>query len=391
MACRIRRTIRGAGDRSQTRAISMVQTRLPSDHIPTSPSIDVGTGNFSVSVKHRYSFETDTSATPPDYYDGAVIEYSTDDKTWVDVKNVPGVMITGGLHRNARRWIQQEPSMLAWRSAGASAGFPIGNWVTSSFNFGTALANRRSSCASASGRTTFRVTTTAGTLMKSRSQVLSRRRSSRRCCRAQRRSAKWLPVFSITQADLTERSGGTPRSTGPDDYGGARSPSWQWSQVDGPTVELSGTDTANVAFQAPEQPTTIRLKIRGARAAVSPGEGVVRSMSSRRRIHRWMAPRQAARWVVRLKFARADAVVGPDCFDVVWLSRRRRYVVDTFSACPVADRCGAPVFPFHFFASYRRQARSLFTTWALAEYERQRVVSNNPQGDLRKMARAKGL
>jgi hypothetical protein len=248
-------------------------TSLPSDHILTSPSIDVGTGNFSVSVKHRYSFETDTSATPPDYYDGAVIEYSTDDKTWVDVKNVPGVMITGGYTGTLVGGSSKNPLNARMAFAGASAGFPIGNWVTSSFNFGTALAGQKIKLRFRIGTDDFsgdygwdidEVTVAGAVATPFQSQVLQ---STAAVC-------KVAPVFSITQADLKSVPVGLRVRLDPTITAAPGALSWQWSQVDGPTVELSGTDTANVAFQAPEQPTTIRLKY-VAQSGSQSREGVV--------------------------------------------------------------------------------------------------------------------
>lgn len=234
-------------------------TALPSDHILTSPSIDVGTGNFSVSVKHRYSFETDTTVTPPDYYDGAVIEYSLDDKTWVDIKDVPGVMVTGGYTGTLVGGASLNPLRGRSAFAGASAGFPIGNWVTSSVNFGTALAGKKIKLRFRIGTDDFsgdygwdidEVTVAGAASTPFQSQVLH---STSAVC-------KVAPVFSVTQADLRAVPVGLRVRLDPTITAAPGALSWQWSQVDGPSVALSGTDTANVAFQAPDQPTTIHLK-----------------------------------------------------------------------------------------------------------------------------------
>lgn len=234
-------------------------TGSPSDHYLTSPPIDVGTGNFSLSVKHRYSFETDTSKTPPDYYDGAVIEYSLDDKTWVDIKDVPGVMVTGGYTGTLVGGASLNP--LRGRSAftAASAGFPIGNWVTSSINFGTALAGKKIKVRFRIGTDDFssdygwdidEVTVAGAASTPFQSQVIH---SATAVCKA-------APVFAVTQADLRNIPAGVRVRLDPTITAAPGALRWQWSQVDGPNVELSGTDTANVSFQAPDQPTTIRLK-----------------------------------------------------------------------------------------------------------------------------------
>ena len=101
-------------------------TGVPADHYLVSPTIDVGTGNFTLSLKHRYSFETDTTVTPPDYYDGAVVEYSLDGKTWTDAKDVPGVIVMGG-YTGTLCDVYRNLNPLTNRSAfaGATAGMPL--------------------------------------------------------------------------------------------------------------------------------------------------------------------------------------------------------------------------------------------------------------------------
>ena len=53
----------------------------PADTYLVSPPLDVGSGPFVLSFKHRYEFEHDATT----FYDGAVLELSTDGRTWVDI------------------------------------------------------------------------------------------------------------------------------------------------------------------------------------------------------------------------------------------------------------------------------------------------------------------
>lgn len=55
----------------------------PADTWLISPALNVGQGPFSITFKHRYDFEIDASTGV--FYDGAVLEVSTDGQTWTDV------------------------------------------------------------------------------------------------------------------------------------------------------------------------------------------------------------------------------------------------------------------------------------------------------------------
>ena len=224
-------------------------TASPSDHYLTSPSIDVGTGNFSVSVKHRHSFETDTTVTPPDYYDGGVVEYSLDEgKTWSDVKDVVGVTITGGNPLKGRQSF-----------VSASQGFATGSWVTSSFNFGTALAGKKVNLRFRLGTDDFsgdygwdidEVTVAGASSTPFQSQVVH---SATAVCKAK-------PMFTITLADLKSIPVGFDVRLDPVVANAPGTLSWTWTQVDGTPVQLGAADTANVTFKAPSEPTVIHLK-----------------------------------------------------------------------------------------------------------------------------------
>ena len=234
-------------------------TSSPADHYLTSPSIDVGTGSFSLTVKHRYSFETDASVTPPDYYDGGVIEYSLDGKTWLDVKDVAGVTVMGGYGGTLVGGASLSPIKGRQAFVGASAGIAVGNWVTSSFNFGTALAGKklnlrfRLGTDDASGDYGWdidEVTVAGAATPPFQQQVVQ---SATAVCKAK-------AVFTVTQADLRNIPVGFQVRLDPTISAAPGALSWAWTQVDGTPVALQGADTANVMFAAPNAATTIHLK-----------------------------------------------------------------------------------------------------------------------------------
>jgi hypothetical protein len=105
-----------------------------SDAILTSPAL-IGTGPVTIAFDHRFSFEANAN----NAFDGAVIEYSTDNgATWQDISTIatPGYNVT----------ISGTPTTsgnpLSGRAAygRTSAGYP--SFATVSLNLGTALAGK---------------------------------------------------------------------------------------------------------------------------------------------------------------------------------------------------------------------------------------------------------
>ncbi len=105
-----------------------------SDLTLTSPWLSVNaTGNFIVTFKERHSFEWDGTR----FWDGAVVEFSTDGVTWVDP------FVAGLFNPGYTGNLQADPgNPLAGRRAyvNLSPGFPA--FVTRTLNFGAALAGQ---------------------------------------------------------------------------------------------------------------------------------------------------------------------------------------------------------------------------------------------------------
>jgi hypothetical protein len=126
-----------------------------SDTQLVSPDLKVGsTGNFVVKLDHKFSFEKNTNATTmkTTYFDGGVIELSTDGgKTWNDASMwvMPGY--GGALDNTANNG-----NALAGRQAfvATNAGWPMRDTLT--LDFGTALAGQ-------TVKLRFRIGTDAGT------------------------------------------------------------------------------------------------------------------------------------------------------------------------------------------------------------------------------------
>jgi hypothetical protein len=100
----------------------------PSDQRLVSPPLQVSaTGSFGFTLRHRYSLEADSS----NFYDGGVIELSTDDgKTWIDI----GASLSRNGYGGAL-WALND--VLPGRRAfvGTSAGYP--SYLTTTADLGT--------------------------------------------------------------------------------------------------------------------------------------------------------------------------------------------------------------------------------------------------------------
>jgi MYXO-CTERM domain-containing protein len=194
----------------------------------TSPPLQVSpTGSFSFSFQHRYAFEVDqdpvTSAFT--YYDGGVIEISTDQgATWTDI-GAPlyvGALTTGGLN----------PLEGRQAVAGISTGYPA--WLNATINLGTAYQGQ-------TVQVRFRIGTNVavGSVGWDIDHLVF--------------SGASRPPVANAGPDNTvdERTIATLNGTGSNDPDGDPL-TYAWTQTAGPVVVLNGPYTASPTFGAPE-------------------------------------------------------------------------------------------------------------------------------------------
>ncbi len=111
----------------------------PADTWLISPALNVGSGDFTITFRHRFDFETDPNT--GDAYDGAVIEVSSDDgASWSDVgaKATPGY--TGTLYAGSGNTASSNPLAGSAAYVGKSAGYPA--MVGETVNLGTSYAGQ---------------------------------------------------------------------------------------------------------------------------------------------------------------------------------------------------------------------------------------------------------
>ncbi|MDP3237855.1 MAG: M36 family metallopeptidase [Myxococcales bacterium] len=85
----------------------------PADTFLVSPPLSVGPGPFTMSFKHRFDFEKDTTT----FFDGAVLELSVDGRTWTDLGATATPGYTGAMPaqtsnplRGRRGYVGQSPN-----------------------------------------------------------------------------------------------------------------------------------------------------------------------------------------------------------------------------------------------------------------------------------------
>jgi len=106
----------------------------PSDQWLISPALKVSaSGSFGFTLKHRYSFEFDTTAN----YDGGVVEISTDDgKTWTDI----GATAFTANGYGGALWVENAPLKGRQAFVGKSTGYP--SYLTSTADLKTTYAGK---------------------------------------------------------------------------------------------------------------------------------------------------------------------------------------------------------------------------------------------------------
>ena len=228
----------------------------PADHQLTSPAFEVTDSTFTISWRHRWSFES--SEKDMKDFDGGVVEITTDDgKTWEDIS------LYGKIDYNVT--LEDDPQttmVLKGRKAygHASPGYPD-KWVKSSVDVklkapqARAKVRFRHAADDNSASVGWEIDDISVTELDNK------------------------PFFSfVPQRDECDPNG--PTAIAPPGQttsaktivylvGSGTHPKnlplgFSWRQVSGPSVFLSGRDTANLAFEAPEtkQPVTLTFALR---------------------------------------------------------------------------------------------------------------------------------
>ena len=210
-----------------------------------SPNLTVGTGNFSVSFQHRYSFEFSGTT----YFDGGVVEITTDGgNTWTDI----GSLATGQAYTGP----MAGGTPLGTRRAfgGISPGYP--SYVTTTINLGTTYAGTtarirfRAVSDSNSRADGWEVDNIAFTGIVNRPfpALLPNK------CNVNTSQTNRRPTVTIAaQGAVAERTGVSLTATGVDLDGDPLT--YSWAQVSGPAVTLVPGATPNIiTFTAPDVP-----------------------------------------------------------------------------------------------------------------------------------------
>ncbi len=211
-----------------------------------SPALAVSpSGSFVVSFKHRYSFEFSGTS----LFDGAVVELSSDNgNTWKDIGSVAtgGQLYTGALFGGTA--LGTRPAFAA-----VSPGYPA--LVTTTIDLGTAYAGQtvrvRFRLASDSGGrgTGWEVDDISfqGIANLPFPALLANK------CAANQTNRRPVAVVS-TIAAQPERTAVSLSGSGSTDADNDTL-TYQWSQVSGPTVTLTGANTVSVGFTTPDVPS----------------------------------------------------------------------------------------------------------------------------------------
>lgn len=224
------------------------------DHYLITPPLQVkAAGNFDFTVTHRYDWEVDNSATPPDYYDGSVIEISDDaGKTWTDLG--PKITMEG---YNATLVGGTSANPLAGQMAfgGQSTNFEVlgvPGYVTTTVDLGAAYAGKtvqvrfRGGTDQASGFSGWFVQQAAFNNLQN--TPFGSRVADRGLCVAEPTSSIVIKASSdaarVPSGYRVQLLASTVEDAG-------KPVTYTWSQVSGPQVELSSTTDANPQFSAP--------------------------------------------------------------------------------------------------------------------------------------------
>ncbi|HMJ54346.1 MAG TPA: M36 family metallopeptidase [Polyangiaceae bacterium] len=221
------------------------------------PLIVAATGNLVMTFRHAYSFEANTTAATPQYFDGGVIEYSEDNgTTWIDIATIkdPGYNAT----LTTAAGTIDNPLQGRRAFAAISAGFPT--MTAASVDLGAGLAGKTI-------KVRFRLGTDTGT-----------------------GAPGWLvdnigfqgitnKPFPGQQADTAACAGIPIANAGPDQpvpvnamvtldgrassdpLAGPNPLAFAWDQLAGPAVTLATPTTAQPTFTAPSTPSTLTFRL----------------------------------------------------------------------------------------------------------------------------------
>jgi hypothetical protein len=222
-------------------------TGATADQYLASPQLHVGSGNFSFSFKHHYSFEVDKPTMTTKWFDGGVIEASTDGTTWTDI----GASATANGYTASATLFNDptDPNPLAGRPGflGASAGYPAD--IVTTVDLGTTYAG------SSTLQIRFRVGTDSGGSAPgwfvddiaftglTDTPFPSRVPQSASCAPP---VANAGPAQSVNEGTTATLDGTASTAAAGKTIG------YHWSQLSGPSVTLSSATASKPTFTAPQ-------------------------------------------------------------------------------------------------------------------------------------------
>ena len=232
---------------------------------PGAPPLQVAAaGSLSFTVKHRYDFETDATAMPPDYYDGARIELSDDGgTTWQDL----GPKITMNGYTGTLLTLpppSSNPLSGEQVFAGQSAGYTDMNgapgYITSTVDLGTTYQGKtvqvrfRVGTDPATGAGGWDIDEIAFTGLAG--TPFAGRQAHRAMCSAEKLTLNIGGAQRVPSGFLVQLGGSVAVSAG-------RPITYKWTQTAGPTVQLSSDTVTNPTFTAPtvSEATVISLQL----------------------------------------------------------------------------------------------------------------------------------
>ncbi|ADO72841.1 myxosortase-dependent M36 family metallopeptidase [Stigmatella aurantiaca] len=251
-------------DGTPRRYFHVADASVVSDLSFTSPWLKVNpTGNFTLSYKYRHSLEGTTGSAGPaaPWYDGVVLEVTTDGITWENIFTKYGVV--AGL--NGTLTAGDNPLLAVRAHVGLNGAFP--GWSAATANFGTQLADKNvrfrfrigsDSSTGAYGFDLDDVTVTNASTPPFTALVAES--SAGASCN--RRPVADVGQAATSVAEFVTVGGELVRSTVTLNGTGSVDPDGQaltylWTQVSGPAVTLSNATSATPTFVADVSKNTV--------------------------------------------------------------------------------------------------------------------------------------